>query len=325
MRSNALLYLNGHGTSLNVKARSLVIQSMGVSTAYQPGAHELQSIILDGRGVMVTGAALAWAANEQVELLIRGAPDSLSHFAPSAKLNRAALNLRSNQFRCAINPAKSLKVAKELLRRKVKSEHGGRAQSEFGAAIRAAKTAADLRHIEAKSSYLWWAQWKGFELRLPATMPDKWRFFTIRYIRRPQGILGELPPQFTPRRAVLPAQSIHNYGIDVLATRMSRVLLAHGYDIGFGFLHDGFKPGRASLVWCPIEEHRATLARRLFDYMGGKTFKAADFSMRDSGEVRIGRIVSVEVAHEAIKAVPISKLVATANWLGKVLKETAGC
>jgi len=156
-------------------------------------------------------------------------------------------------------------------------------------------------------------------------MPDKWRVFTTRYIRRPQGILGELPPQFTPRRAVHPAQSIHNYGIGVLATRMSRVLLAHGYDIGFGFLHDGVKPGRASLVWCAIEEHRATLARRLFDYMGGKTFKAADFSMRDSGEVRIGRFVSMEVAQEAIKAVPISKLVSTANWLGKTLKETAAC
>jgi hypothetical protein len=47
--------------------------------------------------------------------------------------------------------------------------------------------------------------------------------------------------------------------------------------------------------------------------------------MRDSGEVRIGRIVSMEVAQETEKAVPILKLVATANWLGKVLKETAGC
>jgi hypothetical protein len=106
---------------------------------------------------------------------------------------------------------------------------------------------------------------------------------------------------------------------------MSRVLLAHGYDISFGFLHDGVESGRASLVWCAIEEHRATLARRLFDYMGGKTFKAADFSMRDSGEVRLGRIVSMEVAQEAIKAVPISKLVSTANWLGKTLKDTAAC
>jgi hypothetical protein len=76
---------------------------------------------------------------------------------------------------------------------------------------------------------------------------------------------------------------------------------------------------------CAIEEHRATLARRLFEYMGSKTFKAVDFSMRNSGEVRIGRLVSVEVAQEAIKAVPISKLVSTANWLGKVLKETVAC
>jgi hypothetical protein len=33
----------------------------------------------------------------------------------------------------------------------------------------------------------------------------------------------------------------------------------------------------------------------------------------------------MEVAQETIKAVLISKLVSTANWLGKTLKDTAAC
>jgi CRISPR/Cas system-associated endonuclease Cas1 len=105
---------------------------------------------------------------------------------------------------------------------------------------------------------------------------------------------------------------------------MSRVLQVYGYDLGCGFLHDGIKLGRASLVWDAIEEHRVRLAERLFGYMRDRAFKASEFTMLSSGEVRTGQNVCKEVALETIRALPISRLMTTANWIGKMIKENAG-
>ena len=74
-------------------------------------------------------------------------------------------------------------------------------------------------------------------------------------------ILGELAAQFTARGAVHPLQAMQNYATGVLAARMTRVVIAMGLDAGFGFLHDGRKPGRLSLVWDCVELHRPELVR----------------------------------------------------------------
>jgi CRISPR associated protein, Cas1 family len=69
--------------------------------------------------------------------------------------------------------------------------------------------------------------------------------------------------------AIHPMQAMLNYSVGVLAGRMTRVVLASGLDAAFGFLHDGRKPGRLSLVWDAVEPHRPGLVRAVFQYAEG--------------------------------------------------------
>ena len=92
-----------------------------------------------------------------------------------------------------------------------------------------------------------------------AAVPAEWRSWPGRYIGRRQGRLGELAAQFTARNAIHPMQALHNYAVGIAAARMTRVVVAKGLDPCFGFLHDGRKPGRLSLVWDCVELHRPEL------------------------------------------------------------------
>jgi CRISPR/Cas system-associated endonuclease Cas1 len=84
-------------------------------------------------------------------------------------------------------------------------------------------------------------------------------------------------------------QAMLNYATGVLAGRMTRVVIAKGLDAGFGFLHDGRKPGRLSLVWDCIEPLRPRLVRAVFGYAGGRVFKKGDFEVFEGGVVRFER------------------------------------
>jgi hypothetical protein len=48
-------------------------------------------------------------------------------------------------------------------------------------------------------------------------------------------------------------QALLNFSTGILTARMNRVVSAHGLDPCFGFLHNGRKPGRLSLVWDCVE------------------------------------------------------------------------
>jgi hypothetical protein len=58
----------------------------------------------------------------------------------------------------------------------------------------------------------------------------------------------------TPLQAMLNAAS----------ARLTRPVLARGLDPAFGFLHNGRKPGRLSLVWDCVEPLRPELVRVMF-------------------------------------------------------------
>jgi CRISPR/Cas system-associated endonuclease Cas1 len=74
-------------------------------------------------------------------------------------------------------------------------------------------------------------------------------------------------------------QAMLNYSVGVLAGRMTRVVVASGLDAGFGFLHDGRKPGRLSLVWDAIEPLRPGLVTAVFQSAEKRAFKRYDFGI----------------------------------------------
>ena len=77
---------------------------------------------------------------------------------------------------------------------------------------------------------------------------------------------------------------------------MTRVVTTRGLDAGFGFLHDGRKPGRLSLVWDCVEPHRPGLVRSVFEFAAAKVFRKNDFRLLESGIVRLAPAIMREVA-----------------------------
>ncbi len=130
-------------------------------------------------------------------------------------------------------------------------------------------------------------------------MPAEWHSWPGRLGRR-QGKLGELGAQFTARGAVHPMQAMLNYAVGILAARMARVVIARGLDASFGFLHDGRKPGRLSLVWDCVEPLRPKLVKAVFGYVATHEFERRDYAalIKRGLPVEGGGKINVEAAEE---------------------------
>jgi CRISPR/Cas system-associated endonuclease Cas1 len=114
-------------------------------------------------------------------------------------------------------------------------------------------------------------------------------------------------------------QAMLNYGIGVLAGRMTRVVIARGLDAGFGFLHDGRKPGRLSLVWDAVEPMRPKLVKTVFGYAGERVFKKAEFGVFEGGIVRLSAQVAREVAGVVIRRFPLKDYIETVKAMERML------
>jgi len=157
------------------------------------------------------------------------------------------------------DPKKTVAIARVIVAEKIKAENHARPiERAFLADLQAAKTTDDVRHVEAKAAQVWWQQWDEFTMRFAGrAAPAEWRSWPGRYIGRRQGKLGELVAQSTARDALHPMQAMQNYAVEIATGRMTRVVIARGLDPAFGFLHDGRKPGRLSLVWDCVEPLRS--------------------------------------------------------------------
>lgn len=196
---------------------------------------------------------------------------------------------------------------------------------DFLTTLRKTRTTDDIRHAEAKAAQEFWRQFIGFKMRFagPAVAAE-WLSFPGRYIGRAQGRLGELGVQFTPRGAVHPCQAILNFATAIITARLARAILAHGLDPCFGFLHDGRKPGRMSLVWDAVEPLRPDIVRAVFGYVATQEFERKDFLIfvhKITGEktVRLASPLAKEIAALAIKTVSVRECVKITDWLIKLL------
>ena len=115
-------------------------------------------------------------------------------------------------------------------------------------------------------------------------------------------------------------QAMLNYAIGVLAGRMTRVVIAKGLDAGFGFLHDGRKPGRLSLVWDAVEPHRPGLVRAVFRHAEGRAFKRYDFGIFANDGVGLLPPLAKEIAELTVKTATLRDMVKTVDWVAGLIK-----
>jgi CRISPR/Cas system-associated endonuclease Cas1 len=139
--------------------------------------------------------------------------------------------------------------------------------------------------------------------------------------RRRQGKLGELGAQFTARNAVHPMQAMLNYAIGIATARMTRVVIAKGLDPCFGFLHDGKKPGRLSLVWDCVEPLRPELVRAMFGFAAERAFQKNDFAVFEGGIVRLSTKLAQEVAENVIKKISLIKYMEMVRMVERELRK----
>jgi CRISPR/Cas system-associated endonuclease Cas1 len=281
---------------------------------YQEVDMAARTIIASGHGFVITSDAMQVCAKRHIEVIITDATQTfIAIYAAYGQANasRSGMAARLRQFAALADPRKKLAIAKDIIRRKIDAErHEADVGKMFAADLDACRSVMGVRHVEAKSAYEWWRQWRNFELRFAKGFkpPTQWYTFKTRYIGRRQGKSGELPKQFTARFAETPLQALHNFSVAITAARLARVIAARGYDPCFGFLHDGKKPGRYSLAWDAIEPLRPELAAAVFEYAGGRKFERAEF-MSQAGVVRLSTHVARECTGVALKTMPITTLV----------------
>ena len=118
-------------------------------------------------------------------------------------------------------------------------------------------------------------------------------------------------------------QAMLNFAKAIITARRARAILAKGLDPCFGFLHDGRKPGRLSLVWDCVEPLRPRVVRAVFDYVATRDFEKKDFQVyvhKITGErtIRLAPPLAKEIAVLAIKTVSVRECVKNVDWLAKL-------
>ena len=275
---------------------------------------------MTGYGGSVTLAARSVAAIKHVEILCWWPRSETTLFAPMIDASRAALSLRLRQFEAVVDPRKTVAIASKIVAAKLKAEgHGPSDRKAFVSMLEKARSTDDVRHVEPKAAQVWWRQWQDFKLQFAGRgTPAERRLWPGRYIGRRQGRLGELA---AARNAIHPMQALHNFAVGIAAARITRVVVARGMDPCFGFLHDGRKPGRLSLVWDCVELHRPELVRVVFGFAEGRAFQKSDFRLIDGGVVRLAPPIMKEVATLAIGAIPLKDMVKTVEWMAKQIRK----
>jgi CRISPR-associated protein Cas1 len=324
MRS--LHFIEDPGLWLSVRAGELAVRLR--DGRYVHLEERVRTIVALAHGFCITSAAIKYCSAKHIEVLISDdAATFVSLFAPTSATNssRAALRIRERQFKAAFNPERTFTIAHKIVATKIKAEgHSSASKQCLLAALRSAKTVDDVRHIEAKAAQVFWRQFAGFEMRFDGpAVPIGWRVFQSRYIGRPQGRLGELAAQFTPRNAIHPMQALQNFAVAIAVARMTRVIIAHGLDPCFGFLHDGRKPGRMSLVWDAVEPLRPAIVSAVFGYVAEHIFEKKDFivfihKISSEKTVRLAPNLAKEIAALTAKTISVRECVRMTNWLAKL-------
>ena len=321
------LFIEHAGLWLSVRAGELAIRQR--DGRYVDLDRSVKTIVAAARGFCVTSAAIRHCSAKHTELLISDdATSFVSLFAPTSTVNssRAALKTRERQFKVAFDPAKTAAVARAIVAKKIKAEgHSQPVKRAFLAELKKSRTTDEVRHVEAKAAQEFWRQFIGFKMQFAGpAVAAHWHSFPGRYIGRAQGRLGELGAQFTARGAVHPCQAILNFATAIITARLARAILAHGLDPCFGFLHDGRKPGRMSLVWDAVEPLRPDIVRAVFGYVATHEFERKDFLIfvhKITGEktVRLASPLAKEIAALAITTVSVRECVKITDWLIKLL------
>lgn len=303
-RTHKPLVLTGHGLGLRVEQGTLLVKDgfthfpqVQAIHRFFPGDRSMPSriVIVDGNGNL-TLDALGWLTEQNVQLIRvdwRGNVTMVigNSAGPDHRLVRAQLAAQDDR-KAALRIATSLVVAKltnsvETLRALPSSVRVEKAIAVQLEAVRelkrsAAKSIRALHGVEGKCALTYFGAWQDLPLcwkgvsRKP--VPDDWSRFGSRTS------LQSTKPQ--NRNASHPVNAMLNYAYGMLESRVRSEIVAHGYDPMIGYLHS-YDKDRAALVFDLMEPLRPIMDRSVLQFVKGRTFEPADFTIRNDGVCRL--------------------------------------
>ncbi len=293
-----VLVVDGFGIALNVRYGKLRVDD-GIgrqrrSLTLDRAGSGVERLVLIGHAGFVTLDALAWLRAIGAALVQIGRDgEVLAHSVPFGydghPIRRAQALAVTNGLDLAI--ARELIAAKLDGQRRVLVRLGAdlREFDRLRAAIDAADPIERVRVIEANAAALYFAAWRGVQIRFRerdlARIPARW----LRADSRASVLTG------APRAATSPINAMRNYLFACLESEARLALLAHGCDPQMGCLHADQR-NRDSLALDAMEPVRADVDAFLLDLLEDRIFTARDFAELPNGICRIAAPLTHELA-----------------------------
>jgi CRISPR-associated protein Cas1 len=244
-----VVYLTRAGSTLAARSRTLVV-SLGRETIARVPVLGVRNVVALAP-THFTSAALALCAHEGVEVVI--VP---RHAGVLARLgaSESGLALRAAQHRCAEDPTFCLRVARAVVRGKVRNQRRllGRSRGRHDPAVREARDelGAALGRVERAESP---AALRGLEGRASAVY-----FRALRTLLNPEyGFRGRnrRPPRD-------PVNALLSFAYTLLTAETAAVVAGAGLEPALGFFHRA-RAGRPAMALDLVEEFRAPVADAL--------------------------------------------------------------
>ncbi len=294
-----VLVVDGFGISLRVLYGKLRVED-GIgrqrrSLVLDRAGSGLERLVLIGHTGFVTLEALAWLRAIGAAFVQIGRDgEVLAHSVPYGYDGHPIRRAQA----LAVTNGLDLRIARDLIASKLNGQRRNLVQlrapdlREFDA-LRGGLASADsikrVRVIEANAAAMYFAAWKGVEIRFLerdlARIPARW----LRCGSRASVLTG------APRAATSPLNAMRNYLFACVEGEARLALLAHGLDPTLGVLHADQR-NRDSLVLDAMEPVRANVDAFLLDLLEDRIFAARDFAELPNGVCRIAAPLTHELA-----------------------------
>jgi CRISPR-associated endonuclease Cas1 len=299
------LVLAGHGVALRIQGGALEIKN-GLTHYPQKREHYLffrgdpnlpeRIILLDGSG-SISFDVLSWLAEQDVSLIRidwRGnvvCVASKSGYSANPYRVQWQRELRENH-ECRMEFSIG-KITEKIENSIATLEKSVRRNEAWNKAMEAAystltkldnqqpKTIPELRILEANAAAAYFRAWKG--------IPIKWRGTSKRPIPENWKSIGHRTTIFQRagnRNAHHPVNALLNYAYTVLQSELQIQAVADGYDPTIGIMHET-GDGAAAFIFDIMEPYRATVDRRILEFVRETVFDPADFAIRSDGVCRL--------------------------------------
>ena len=315
-RSLAPLILCGHGVSLRVEQRTLVIRDGFThypqeQAAYRffPGSRDIPTriLLLDGSGTL-SFDVLSWLSEQGVALARVKWTGEVAAVASGTGFASDPERVRW-QHETRADDAKRIEFSADLIRRKLsraietlrdnlpESRARTVAMEKLGVACERLSRERfsainDIRILEGECAARYFDAWQGLPMEWSGTarspIPDEWRQFSSR-----SSLANGTKPQ--NRCASHPLNAMLNYAYAVKLAQLQLQAIADGYDPTIGIMHQA-RRGKPSFAFDLIEPHRPAVDAILLEFVRARSFRRADFVIRPDGACRLSPQLARAVA-----------------------------